>query len=352
MQLKVPGGPVRLLALLAALALLGGCETLGYYTQAATGQLSLLSKREPIDTLLEAPQTDDETRRQLQLVQSLRAFAGAELSLPAAGSFTSYVELDRDYPVWSVVATPEFSLQPHQWCYPVIGCAAYRGYFKRDDARGKAQALKAQGFDVMVGGVPAYSTLGWFNDPVLSSYLHWREAELAGLIFHELAHQVFYINDDSAINESFATAVEQAGVERWFRHHNRAGEIAAYKNVQLHRQAFLQLVEQTRAELRTLYAGDLPAAQKRAAKQLAFQRLRETYLRRFPDGAYKGWVNRELNNAILASVNTYSQWVPHFLRKLETSASIDAFYASVNALKKLPAQVRYQRLTSWLEEAD
>lgn len=337
--------------LLSTLLLLAGCETVSYYTQATSGQLRLLSKREDIDALIAAADTDERKRRQLQLVQAMKRFAAEQLALPADNSFSGYVQLEGDYPVWSVVATPEFSLRPHQWCYPVIGCAAYRGYFKQAAAERKGRQMRERGFDVQVGGVPAYSTLGWFDDPVLSSYLYWREADLAGLVFHELAHQVFYIGGDSAINESFAVAVERAGVERWLRHRRRDDQLAAYRQRQVHREVFLQLLQDTREQLDRLYAGDLPAAEKRRVKAQYYQQLRQRYLSRHPQGPYKAWVSRELNNAMLASINTYSQWVPNFLQKLHSSGSMAEFYDSVKALQKLPVQQRYRRLETWLDKA-
>jgi hypothetical protein len=201
-------------ALLLAL-LLPACSSLGYYGQAVNGQLQLLARRQPIDSLLEAESTPADLRARLALVRQLLDFAAQELALPVHDQYRSYVELDRPFVVWNVFATPEFSMQPKTWCFPVAGCVAYRGWFSEARARADARRLREAGFDVFVGGVAAYSTLGWFSDPVLSTVLYREDHRLAMLLFHELAHQVAYTRDDSVFNESFATAVEQLGLAAW-----------------------------------------------------------------------------------------------------------------------------------------
>ena len=184
-----------------------------YYVQATRGQIEVLSKREPIDEVLASPETDDELGRRLRLVQEAREFSIDELGLPDNDSYRSYSDLERDFVVWNVFAAPEFSLQAREWCYPIVGCVSYRGYFSETAAREEADRLARKGFDVAVGGVPAYSTLGNFADPVLSTMMRWDDVRLVSTLFHELAHQVLYIKDDTAFNESFATAVEEIGIE-------------------------------------------------------------------------------------------------------------------------------------------
>jgi len=196
--------------------------------QAARGQLDVMSKREPIDKLIEAPDTPEELAARLRLVSEARQFAIDELLLPDNDSYRSYADLGRDYVVWNVFAAPEFSLDPKTWCFPIAGCVAYRGYFSEDAARRKADQLAEDGLDVAVGGVPAYSTLGRFDDPVLNTMMHWEDADLVATIFHELAHQVLYVKNDSAFNESFATTVEEIGIERWLTSRDQGGDFNDY----------------------------------------------------------------------------------------------------------------------------
>ena len=215
---------LRTTALLGICFLLPAC----YYVQATRGQIEVLSKRQPIDEVLASPETAEELGRRLRLVQEARQFSIDELYLPDNKSYRSYSDLERDFVVWNVFAAPEFSLEAREWCYPIVGCVSYRGYFSEEAANGEAAKLRRKGFDSAVGGVPAYSTLGNFNDPVLNTMMRWDDVKLVSTLFHELAHQVLYIKDDTAFNESFATAVEEIGIERWLAKNGRQGDMASY----------------------------------------------------------------------------------------------------------------------------
>ena len=331
-----------LVALRAALtisvlaALSGGC----YLMQSAQGQLSLMSKRQPIPGVIDEPSTPPKVRSQLEAVTSIRDFASRELSLPDNGSYRTYADVGRRYVVWNVVAAPEFSVEPKQWCYPVVGCVAYRGYFVEDRARRFALGLRAEGYDVMVGGVAAYSTLGHFNDPVLSTMMGWNDVELAAIIFHELTHQVLYVPNDASFNEALATTVEEEGVRRWLQAQGREQDLARHS---LERQRYLEviaLMNRTRAQLRTLYASGVAPDLMRERKRAEFAQLRESYARlRAQWGGhapFDAWFAEEINNAHLASIATYFDCVPGFERELKAvGGSLPAFYRRVRALAKL-----------------
>src|SRR5688572_22417199 len=221
-------GISRVLLVLLAAGALSGCGTM-YLVQAARGQMQLMNERRPIPQVVADPDTSETLRAKLMEVGAARDFASEVLGLPENGSYRSYADLGRSYVVWNVVATPEFSVEPKRWCFPVAGCVAYRGYFSEAAAKKFAAKLRSQGYDVVVGGVPAYSTLGRFADPVLNTMLGYGDVDLAAIIFHELSHQVVYIPGDSAFNEAFAVAVEQAGLQRWLAFRGRSGELERYK---------------------------------------------------------------------------------------------------------------------------
>src|ERR1700730_16357908 len=235
----------RALLLAAACTLLSGCGT-RYLMQAASGQWQVLRQRVPIDTLLADPRTPPALRAHLEEVRGAREFASRELGLPDNGSYRSYADIGRPYVVWNVVAAPEFSVRPKRWCFPIAGCVAYRGYFREQRAREFAASLAVRGFDVSVDGVPAYSTLGKFADPVLSSMLRYGDDELAPTIFHELAHQLLYVRDDSEFNEAFATTVEGAGLERWLTHQRDSQRLQPLRARQAHAAEFVSLLAQSR----------------------------------------------------------------------------------------------------------
>jgi predicted aminopeptidase len=334
----------------AACALLGGC----YLTQAATGQYSVLDARVPIDQVIADPGTKPELRARLTEVHAAREFASRELGLPDNDSYRSYADIGRPFVVWNVVAAPEFSLSPRRWCFPVAGCVAYRGYFHEHAARALALELEARGYDVVVEGVPAYSTLGKFADPVLSSMLRYDDDELAATIFHELAHQLIYVRNDSAFNEAFATAVEEAGLTRWLEHRGEAQRIGRFHIEQQRETALLALLKPARARLAELYGSAADVGEMRERKrgilaELAVE-IRALEARqgvRYP--VYEQWMAAGLNNAQLASIATYYECVPGFERLLAAeNGDLPRFYAAVRMLARQPLAERHAALCAAL----
>jgi predicted aminopeptidase len=334
-------------ALGAALsALLGGC----YLMQAAEGEYRLLHARTPIAELIEAPGTPPALRARLEEVRAARDFASRELGLPDNDSYRSYADIGRPFVVWNVVAAPEFSLQPKRWCFPVAGCVAYRGYFHERRARELALALEARGFDVVVEGVPAYSTLGKFADPVISSMLRYDDDELAATIFHELAHQLIYVKNDSEFNEAFATTVEEVGLTRWLEQQGAAQRIARWRTEQGEEAALLALLRPARARLEALYQSGAPVSELRAGKRRILGELgadiAELERRQgvhYP--LYDQWIAAGLNNAQLAAVATYYDCVPGFKRLLAGEhGDLGRFYAAVRTLAQAPRATRHAQL--------
>jgi predicted aminopeptidase len=332
----------------AAGAMIPGCSTLGYYWQAFDGQRALVSAARPIPDVLQDPATAEPVKVKLDKVRQIRDFASRELGLPDNGSYRRYADLKRPYVVWNVFATSELSVEPREWCFPVAGCVGYRGYFAEERARRFGDELRAQRMDVYVGGVPAYSTLGWLDDPVLNTFIGLPETELARLIFHELAHQVVYAKGDSTFNESFAVTVESEGVKRWIDRHGTPAQRAAFITAQQRRQAFVELVQGYRERLAALYGSDATAQSKREQKARIFDAMREDYarLKESWDGysGYDWWFAQPLNNAQLASVAIYTQLVPGFDQLLaDNGGDLVRFYAAV---KKLSALTEAQRWAS------
>lgn len=350
----------RLRALLTAglAALLCGCETLSYYSQAAGGQLELVVLARPLRQVIDDPATTPELRRQLALAERLRDFASAELGLPDNASYRRYVELGRPHVVWNVFAAGEFSVRLEQSCFPVAGCVGYRGFFAQEDAERHAARLRAQGLDVHVGGVPAYSTLGWFNDPLLSTFIRYPELELARLVFHELAHQQVYLKGDTTFNESFAVAVEREGVRRWLAAQGREAELAGFLATRARQSEFVALIEQARAALAATYARALSPGEMRAAKQSAFEAFRRDYAAlkaRWGAGVvttgYDRLVGEVPNNALLASISAYGQLVPHFERLLKgVGGNLPAFYDEVARIAARPPAARCAALRGGTSE--
>jgi predicted aminopeptidase len=324
---------VRVLTLTSAYALLAGCGT-PYLMQAAEGEWHVLHEREPIDSVLADPHTPPAVHEHLEQVRAAREFASRELGLPDNDSHRSYADIGRPYVVWNVVAAPEFSVVPKRWCFPVAGCVAYRGYFHEQSARDFALGLESQGFDVAVDPVPAYSTLGKFADPVLSSMLRYGDDDLAATIFHELAHQLLYVRDDSEFNEAFATTVEYVGLERWLAHQGATARMQAFRAEQERERALVDMLAATRTHLEQLYATGLPHPEMVVRKAEVFTRLTadiRALERRegvsYP--LYDEWIAAGLNNARLASVATYFQCVPGFMRLLhQQDDDLPRFYAA------------------------
>ncbi len=337
-------------AALLVLATVAGCSTVGYYAQAARGHLALMNAARPVDDWLADPATVDPLRRKLQAAQTMRQFAARELALPDNASYTRYADLKRNAVVWNVFATPELSVELKTWCYLMFGCAGYRGYFDRDAAQRTADALRADGYDVNVSPVPAYSTLGWTNwlggDPLLNTFISWPDAELARLIFHELAHQVVYVKDDTVFNESFATAVERAGVQRWLAAHGDDAQRRAYADYERRRADFIALLVAHRAKLVDAFADDAPADVKRQRKRAVFDALQTAY-RALRDGRWGGFAGYDrffaqgLNNAHLAAVGAYNDRVPAFEALLaQQGGDLGRFYAAVRLLADMPRAER------------
>ena len=315
---------MRAAAALLAVLLLAGCESLSFYMQAINGQLGVMRAARPLDSWLADPATSTELRTRLEKARDIRAFASRSLALPENGSYASYADLQRPYVVWNVYAAPEFSVEARRECFPFTGCVSYRGFFSESAARRHAERLRAEGYDVHVGGVPAYSTLGWFDDPLLSTFILYPDVQLARLLFHELAHQIAYARDDTTFNESFAVVVEEEGVRRWLKALGRGDELATFQAAQARKRTFAAAVSETRQRLAAIYEGDMPAAEKAKLKAAEFARLR---------AQYGNVVPREPNNAFLVSVSVYTQLVPAFERLLaQSGGDLRAFYAKVREL--------------------
>ena len=337
----------------AALCFTTGCSSLAYYAQAAGGHLDLMQRARPVAEAMADPATPEPLRQRLQLSQRLRDFAVAELKLPDNSSYRRYADLQREAVVWNVVAAPELGLTLKTWCFPVMGCVGYRGYFKREQAEALAEQLKAEGWEVMVYGVPAYSTLGFSNwvggDPLLNTFMGWPEAELARLLFHELAHQVVYVDDDTTFNESFATAVERDGTRRWLAAHGTPAALAEVQALEQRREDFRALTQRYRESLRQVYAASDDEARKRTRKAALMAELRADYLtlkttRWAGFAGYDGWFARA-NNAALGVQAAYNELVPGFELLLQAEeGDYNRFYESVRVLAALPAAERRARL--------
>lgn len=328
---------MQLLRLLTAAILplaVSGC----YYVQAFTGQMEILSKREPIASVIANPSTKDVLRKRLEYVAAARDFASRELGLPDNKSYRSYADLERPYVVWNVFATPELSVRAKQWCFPIAGCVVYRGYFNQEAATNYARRLSRNGFDVAVGGVAAYSTLGHFNDPVLNTMLNWSDAQLAATLFHELAHQVVYVPGDSDFNEGFATIVEEVGLERWLEARGASRQLEGWQQQRQRNRQFVALLLRTRDRLKKLYASDLPPDEMHARKQYEFGLMKLEYeqMKREWGGyaGYDAWFSRTLNNAHLVSAATYHGCVPGMRRVFESvGEDLEKFYTEMKAIE-------------------
>jgi len=328
------------------------CRSLPYYEQAVSGQMAILNKRQPISRLIKDPDTPAALREKLLFILSVRKFAENKLQLPANDNYESYVALDRPYVVWNVFAAPEFSLTPKTWCFPVVGCVAYRGYFAEAEAQRFGDSLVQEGYDVFIGGAVAYSTLGWFDDPVLSTFFSLNKPEIAALIFHELAHGILYVKDDTAFNESFATAVEQEGLRRWQTAANDPKGFEKWQVRRRQRRLFTALISEYRTQLEALYERDLPLSAKRAQKADIFNQMRTHFVNLKSNhkgmAVYDAWFNRPINNAQLISVATYHDWVPAFGTILsESGRDLAKFYRKCKQLAKSEPSERFRILEQY-----
>ena len=336
----VPRSGHNLLAALTGVLLLPSCQTVQFYGQAVRGQLEIMSKSRPIPQLVADARTDPRLRRQLLTVQSIRRFASTHLTLPGDESYGTYADLGRQYVTWVLYAAPEFSLKPKTWWYPILGELEYRGFFHPHDAHTLAAELRGQGYDVVVDGVDAYSTLGWFHDPVLNCFVHNADVDLAELIFHELTHRRLFRTGDTAFNESLATACAEEGVQRWLLYQHRNADLASYRQLLVRRDQFYDLIDTTRARLDTLYAsGRSPAAMQHEktarlhALQTGFRELRQ----RWGGHGLESWLKQDLNNAHLVSIITYQKNGPAFRSLLQTChGDLNLFFKRAAKLKLPP----------------
>jgi predicted aminopeptidase len=329
---------------------LTGCGTT-YVAQATKGQLQILTARKSITRILDDPAADPKLRERLSVVREARAFASRELGLPNNKSYTAYADLKREFVVWSVVATPEFSVDPREWCFPIVGCVAYRGYFRKESAEAFAETLRADGLDTIVGGVPAYSTLGKFNDPILNTMMIYGDDELASIMFHELSHQLVYIQDDTAFNEAFAVTVEQEGLARWLKFRGRESDLTKYQKRRARQAEGVALVARFRGELTALYGMKIGPEVMRARKAQVFARLvaelHALDARFGTESTLAAELDGKPNNARLASLATYYDCVPGFERLLAGDEhDLPRFYATVRSLAKLPRDERRSLLCS------
>ncbi|WP_343585334.1 aminopeptidase [Herbaspirillum sp.] len=346
---------VALAALAAVVVSTAGCTSLSYYAQAAHGQFSLLAQARPLDDWIADPNAKPDLKAKLQTVLEIRRFAVDQLGLPDNGSYKTYAQLDRPFVLWNVVAAPELSLKAHQWCFPIAGCVDYRGYYSQEAAQAYGAQLQRQGYDVQVVGVPAYSTLGWFDDPVISTFIQYPDGELARLIFHELAHQTVYARDDTPFNEGFAVAVEEIGVDRWLAARHDDKMIAAYRRFYRRKQDFLALLDKYRDKLEANYDSDAPDDIKRERKQQIFDALRAEYAQMKTqrwDGyaGYDRWFAMPLSNAHLALVGAYHDLVPAFKALFARSSGFPDFYAKVKQLAQMDKAARHAALGDPLPE--
>ena len=346
-----------LLGALATTGLLAGCSTTSYYWQAFTGQMEVRRLSRPVEEVIAAPDTSAELRARLEYARQARDFASRQLGLPDNGSYRVYADLKRNYVVWNVFAAPALSLELKTQCFPVAGCVTYRGYFSEENARAYADKLRAEGLDVYSGGVPAYSTLGYFNDPLLNTFIRYPELEIARLIFHELGHQVAYAKGDSTFNESFATAVEEEGLKRWMVAHATPEQKARYDQFTRRRDEFMAMMRRTRDKLEIIYQQPGSDADRRAAKEAAFAGLRREYeqMKLGWDGykGYDAWIAKDLNNAKLGSISTYSKLVPAFNALLAREHDdLPRFYARVKQLAAMSKDERDRELVALGEPAN
>jgi predicted aminopeptidase len=347
---------MRCLISITLLISLCGCADLGYYWHNAKGHLAVMKQRVEISDLLADESLEEHLRERLRLVQEIREFSIQHLSLPDNGSYRSYVDLGKPWVVRNLFAAPEFSTRLHRWCYPIIGCASYRGYYDDERLRHYVEQLEEDGLEVHVGNVPAYSTLGWFDDPVLSSFVDWPDYRLAGLLFHELTHQVVYVDDDTTFNESLASAVQQVGTRLWLQSLAREDELARLSAWLGYRSDVISLIEATRERLASMYRETIDDARKRERKAAIFDQARRDHetiaATHGITGGYHNWFADGLNNAKIGSVVVYNAEVPAFVGMLQAqNLDFGAFFDYVEALAALDREARDACLRAWRESA-
>lgn len=311
----MPRLPIQSFFLLAALSLLTSCGTVRFYSQAVSGQLEIIAKSRPNPSVMADPESTPLLRRQLATVEDIRKFASERLLLPGDESYGRYADLGRKHVVWVLYAAPEFSLEPKRWFYPAVGEMDYRGYFAEKDTVELSSRLESEGYDVFIGGVDAYSTLGWFHDPVLNTFVDYPDIDLAETIFHELTHRKVFRRGDTVFNESLANVVAEEGVKRWLKDQGRNAELRRYEGRLIRRKEFYREIEASRVRLKTLYASGKPADVMRAEKAAILRQLQDQFRelrRRWGGHGLESWLEGELNNGHIVSVDLYFQQMPLF----------------------------------------
>jgi len=343
---------VLILVAAVAIAYIANCASPAYYWQATSGHLALMSARQPVDQAIESADTEQDVIEKLRLSKEIRAFAVEDLELPDNDSYTQFVQTGRDAVVWNVVAAPEFSLEAKTWCFPVAGCVPYRGYFDPSAAEHYAQKLDRRGLDVSVSPAVAYSTLGWFDDPLLDTMWRQSDAQFAAYIFHELAHQALYVEDDTAFNESYASFVERIGVERWLKGRGESGSLEKWKALNQASEAFSALLARTREELEAIYRSDVDTPEMRKEKEAAFEQMESNY-RELRDREWQGrdyygqWFERPPNNARFALLASYEGGACAFANLYaEAGGQMSHFQELARVRSELPAEQRKE----WLDQ--
>lgn len=338
----------RAVFLLLTLFLFTGCASINYYRQSIQGQFEVLHKRKAIKDILAENDIPDKMRNKLVTVLQIRDFSSNELGLPDNNSYMTYTDLERDYVIWNIFANEEFSLEPVNWCYLIVGCLSYRGYFSRADAERHATQLQEQGYEIYLGGVSAYSTLGWFDDPVLNTMLQWSDIRVASVIFHELAHQQLYIKNDTEFNESYADAVSRIGVIKWLENKKNKKLLQQHLRSLKQEDEFTNLVTRYKSQLSHLYNSDKSEVIKRKLKKNLLQEMKNEYIvmsNTWQENPYKTWFLNGINNAKLASVVTYRKYVPAFLdiyQKLNNN--LTRFYSFSKSLSQCKPMKRKEIL--------
>jgi len=348
---------VRVYLIIGASLFIQGCTSLGYYWEKVQGQAEILNKQQPIQAVIENPKTTASVKAKLINVQQARKFASDVLLLPDNNSYRNYADIGRDYVVWTVVATSPYSIKPKEWCFLIVGCLSYRGCFSKQSAEDFAAKLKKQGMDVYVSGIKAYSTLGWFDAPLLNTMLYKSEAYRVGIIFHELAHQKIYVENDTAFNEAFATSVELEGIKAWFKHEEKQQKFKKYLIRKKRDKIFKHLLKNSRTKLKNLYAENKTPQQLQVEKKSIFTQLQVDYTK-FKNNwhgytGYDEWMSQGLNNAHLALVATYNDWLHAFSHLFENAnRNYQLYFKKIKQLTELDKNQREKQLEELMAKHD
>ena len=338
----------RNIVLLLFTALISGCSTINYYTQSIQGQFEVIQKSQSINLLLGENNLSNSQRERLETILELRKFSTDQLGLPNNNSYLSYADLGRDYVIWNIFATEEFSLSPIKWCYLIVGCLDYRGYFSESEAKQHAMKLKEQGHDIYLGGVSAYSTLGWFDDPVLNTMLRWSDIQLATVMFHELAHQQIYIKNDTKFNESYAEVVATIGVTKWLEQSADNNVLSKYMQSQTQEKQFISLVMEYKALLSKLNLSEIGKELMRSQKELIFKQMKDKYNNlksHWKNDPYSQWFSTGLNNAKLSAIVTYQQYASSFIGIFDKlDRDLERFYSLIKSLSECKQMKRNEIL--------